>query len=89
MRALLGVCLAFALAGCSSVPIIETKLVDKPVPVFCKVELPAECPDSYAIDRVSANDSPVVINRALRAEIEQRWACEVKLRAAIKGCNTK
>jgi hypothetical protein len=29
----------------------------------------------------------LLINRALRAEIEERWACEIKLLAAVRGCN--
>jgi hypothetical protein len=77
----------FALLGCSSKPIIETKIVEKPVPVYCKVTMPAECKDAYAVDRVSAADDPVTINRAFRQEIEERWMCEIKLRAAVKGCN--
>lgn len=78
---------ALALIGCSTKPIIETKIVERPVPVFCNVETPAECKDAYAVDRVSAADDPVTINRAFRQEIEERWACEIKLRAAVKGCN--
>jgi hypothetical protein len=76
-----------ALVGCSSKPIIETKIVEKPVPVYCNVETPAECKDAYAVDRVSPQDNPITINRALRTEIEERWACEIKLRAALRGCN--
>jgi hypothetical protein len=80
--------ISLALVGCSSKPIIETKIVERPVPVFCNVETPAECKDAYAVDRVSAADDPVTINRAFRQEIEERWACEIKLRAAVKGCNS-
>ncbi|SEO77137.1 hypothetical protein SAMN05216316_1046 [Nitrosovibrio sp. Nv6] len=79
--------LSLALAGCAGKPVIETKVIDKLVPVHCKVEMPAECRDSYAVDRVSPADDALTINRALRAEIEERWACEIKLRAAVKGCN--
>lgn len=77
------------LVGCAGKPIIQTQIVEKPVPVRCQVETPPECKDAYAVDRVSAKDDPVTINRALRTEIEERWACEVKLRAAVKGCNAK
>jgi hypothetical protein len=89
--ALITVCalISMALAGCSSIPVIETKVVDRPVPVFCEVATPAECKSAYAVDRVSSKDDPLTINRALRAEIEERWACEVKLLAAVKGCNSK
>lgn len=79
----------FALAGCAGKPIIETQIVERLVPVHCTVEAPAECRDSYAVDRVSPADDAVTINRALRAEIEERAACEVMLRAAVKGCNAR
>jgi hypothetical protein len=50
--------------------------------------MPAECKSAYAVDRVSPGDNALTINRALRTEIEERWACEIKLRAALTGCNT-
>lgn len=78
-----------ALFGCVGKPIIQTQVIDRPVPVLCEVEMPAECKDAYAMERVSTKDDALAINRALRAEIEERWACEIKLRAAIKGCNAK
>jgi hypothetical protein len=76
------------LVGCASKPIIQTQVIEKPVPVYCKVETPTECKDSYAVDRVSVKDDPVVINRAFRMELEERAACEVMLRAAVRGCNS-
>jgi hypothetical protein len=79
--------ISLILASCSTKPIIQTQIVEKPVPVYCNVAMPAECKDSYAVDRVSAADDAVTINRALRTEIEERWMCEIKLRAAVKGCN--
>src|SRR5687768_8903851 len=79
--------LTIALAGCAGKPVIQTQVVEKLVAVPCNVTLPAECKDSYAVDRVSPADDALVINRALRSEIEERWACEIKLRAAVKGCN--
>jgi hypothetical protein len=79
--------ISLVLASCSSKPIIQTQIVEKPVPVYCDVGTPPECKDAYAVDRVSAADDPVTINRALRTEIEERWMCEIKLRAAVKGCN--
>lgn len=79
--------ISLAIAGCSTKPIIETKIIEKPIPVYCNVETPKECKDAYAVDRVSSADDPVTINRAFRQEIEERWACEIKLRAAVKGCN--
>ncbi len=79
---------ALVLAGCASKPIIQTQVIEKPVAVLCRVEIPVECQSAYAVDRVSAKDDALTINRALRAEIEERWACEIKLLAAVKGCNS-
>jgi hypothetical protein len=79
--------LSLALVGCAGKPIIQTQVIEKQIPVPCHVELPAECKEAYSIDRVSPADNALTINRALRAEIEERAACEVKLRAAVKGCN--
>ena len=77
-----------ALAGCAGKPVIQTQVIEKPVAVLCRVETPAECKSAYAIDRISSKDDALTINRALRAEIEERWACEIKLLAAVKGCNS-
>lgn len=76
-----------ALSGCASKPIIQTKIVEKPVPIYCEVKTPPECKDAYAVDRVSPADDAVTINRALRQELEERASCEIKLRAAVRGCN--
>lgn len=77
------------LAGCASRPVIQTQVIEKPVPVPvpCHVEMPVECKEAYSVDRVSPADNALTINRALRAEIEERTACEVKLRASVRGCN--
>lgn len=77
----------FFLAGCAGKPVIQTQVVEKPVAVLCHVETPAECKSAYAVDRVSAKDDALTINRALRTEIEERSACEIKLLAAVRGCN--
>lgn len=87
ISALVGVIAILALTGCSSKPVIQTQVIEKPVAVHCEVETPPECKDSYAVDRVSPKDDAVTINRAFRQELEERWACEIKLRAAVKGCN--
>jgi len=79
--------LALSLGACSSNPAVQARVIEKPVAVPCQVEIPRECKSAYAVDRVSAKDDPLTINRALRAEIEERWACEIKLLAAAKGCN--
>ncbi len=78
---------AILLGGCAGKPVIQTHIVEKPVAVPCRIEMPAECKSAYAVDRVSVKDDPLTINRALRAEIEERRACEVKLLAALKGCD--
>lgn len=80
--------IAALLVGCAGRPVIQTQVVEKPIPVFCQIKMPAECKEAYAIDRISSNDSPLTINRALRLEIEERAICEIKLRAALAGCNT-
>jgi len=80
---------SLALAGCAGKPVIQTQVIEKLVAVPCEVETPVECKDSYAIDRVSPADDALKINRALRAEVEERSACEVMLRAAVRGCNSK
>jgi len=79
----------FFFAGCAGKPIVQTQVIEKPVAVPCQVEIPHECKSAYAVDRVSAKDDALTINRALRAEIEERWACEIKLLAAVKGCNER
>lgn len=76
------------LAGCAGKPVIQTQVIEKPMPVYCKVQMPSECKDAYAVDRVSQADNAITINRALRVEIEERWKCEIRLRAAMKGCNS-
>ena len=81
--------LSLVLAGCANKPIIQTQVIEKPIPVPCHVEMPVECKDAYSVDRVSPADNALTINRALRAEIEERAACEVRLRAAIRGCSTQ
>lgn len=82
----LALVLTTLLAGCAGKPVIQTQVIEKPVAVPCLVDTPLECKSAYAVDRVSIKDDTLTINRALRAEIEERWACEVKLLAALKGC---
>jgi hypothetical protein len=77
-----------ALTGCAGKPVIQTQVIEKPVAVLCQVKTPAECKSAYAVDRISSRDDALTINRALRAEIEERWACEIKLLAAVKGCGS-
>lgn len=81
-----GLLIASILAGCASKPVMHTQLVEKPFPVYCRVQMPTECKDAYAVDRVSPSDDAITINRAMRIELEERASCEIKLRAAMKGC---
>lgn len=75
-------------SGCATRPVIQTQIVEVPYPVYCSIELPAECKPAYAVDRISVKDDALTINRAMRVEIEERSACEVKLKAALNGCNS-
>lgn len=79
--------LIVVITGCSSKPVIETQIVEKPVAVPCRVETPGECKEAYAVDRISARDDALTINRALRIELEERAMCQARLLAALKGCN--
>lgn len=79
------------LAGCAAQPTIvatDVKVVEKPVPVPCKVEIPAK-PVAY-VALVQLAGVPVVdlvpIWRAAEAELEARIAYEIKLEAALKAC---
>lgn len=86
----IGLVAAFLLTGCNGLTkqqVIDTQIIEKPVLITCKVDIPKECRDRYAVDNLMPGSDPVQENRALRAEIEQRAACEVQLRAAVKGCN--
>ena len=74
------------LAGCETAPrvVTETVIVEKPVPVPCRIP-PIEQP-RFAVNHVSPADDMVTINRALRAEIEQRRGYELRLEAGVKAC---
>jgi hypothetical protein len=76
-----------SLFGCAGKPVIQTQVIDRPIQIPCEVQIPGECKDAYAVDRVSPADNMLAVNRALRAEVEERAACEVKMRAAVKGCS--
>jgi len=78
--------LAMFLSGCETAPrvVVETVVVEKPVPVPCRI--PPIVRPPFAVDRVSPADDMVTINRALRAEIEQRRGYELRLEAGVKVC---
>ena len=85
IRILLVLASAVFIAGCETAPpIVETVIVEKPVPVPCKIP-PIEQP-RFAVNHVSPADDMVTINRALRAELEQRRGYEIKLEAGVKAC---
>lgn len=74
------------LSGCATEPgpavPVETDIAVARAP--CKVEIP-DC-GRYALDGVSEADRLVAKGRAALAEIKQREACELRLRAALKAC---
>lgn len=70
------------LAGCTT-PAPERVLV--PVPVPCRVELPAE--PAWATDGLPAGAPLWDLARALLAERQQRIGYETQLRAALESCN--
>lgn len=74
------------LAGCAqepgpSVP-VEAGIAVSRAP--CKTEIP-DC-GAYAFDGISEADRLIVKGRAALAELKQRQACELRLRAALKAC---
>lgn len=89
MSLIAGLVIPISLQGCSSNPAIKAGVIEKPIPVPCVIAIPRECKAAYAVDRVSTRDDPLTINRALRAEIEERSACEIKLLAAVRGCDNR
>lgn len=83
---LMGLALASLLAGCATTePRIVYRDVKVPIPVPCKVDLPAE-PD-YATNSL-ALDAPIFdMVRALLVEREQRKARDVEVTAAARSCS--
>ncbi len=77
---------AAMLTGCATPQTVTTtEVIERPVPVRVKVTIPPECRKEYAVDTLQRGADPVQENRAMRAELEQRAACEAKLRAAVEG----
>ena len=77
--------IAFALTGCSATmpekPIVQTVLVEKPVP--CRIQ--AIDRPTWDTERVNPDD-PVSVSRSIRAELERRRGYEAQLEAAVKSC---
>lgn len=75
-----------SIAGCQGVPekpIVQTVIVEKPVQVPCRI--PAIERPAWETERANSAD-PVLVSRAIRAELEQRRAYEAKIEAAAKSC---
>jgi hypothetical protein len=76
----------FILSGCAAEPvkpIVQTVVVEKPVPVLCRVatiERPA-----WETERANPAD-PVMVSRAIRSELEQARAYLTQLEAAARAC---
>lgn len=78
--------IVWGLTGCQTQavkPIVQTVTVDRPVSVLCKVK-PIERP-AWETERANAAD-PVLVSRAIRAELEQRRAYETRMEAALQEC---
>ena len=76
----------FLLTGCQTMPekpIVQTVVVEKPVQVPCRI--PAIERPGWETERANAAD-PVLVSRAIRAELEQRRGYETRLEAAVKSC---
>lgn len=84
MKRLLGCVTLLALASCAAPGPSVPEETAVPVSQPCHVEIP-DC-GTYALDHVSEADRLIVIGRAAIAEIRQREACELRLRAALKAC---
>ena len=75
------------LTGCGMLEprtVIETVTIDKPVSVPCKI--PPIAVPAWTVDHVSPADDMVTLNRAIRAELEQRRGYEILLEAGVKAC---
>jgi len=82
---------AALLAGCAAQPTLvatDVKVIGKPVPVPCKIEMPARPVPHVSLVQLSG--VPMVdlvpIWRAVEAELGERIAYEIKLEAALKAC---
>jgi len=83
--------LILATSGCASKVVTETVVVEKPVPVLC--EAPDVLEPVWALDTVQLTGDAavdlVLLWRAAEAEIEQRIAYELALRAALQVCSAR
>ncbi|MDF3837167.1 hypothetical protein P3W85_30050 [Cupriavidus basilensis] len=82
----LGIAVSLVVAGCASPPqvITQTRTVEVPVAVPCKVE-PVPRP-AWALDQVDPGADVFTKGRAALMEVEQRKGYESRLKAAIAAC---
>lgn len=84
MKAWLAVVAMASCVGCSTYAPSRAERVEIPIVTPCRVE-PVVC-GPYALDQVSEADRLITKGRAALAEVKQREACEVRLRAALLTC---
>lgn len=72
------------LAGCATTKLPDVQRVEIPVPVPCKVAVPAR-PD-FAVDHLEIGSGIWRQMQALRAERLQRQGYEIELEAALQSC---
>jgi len=83
MKRALALCLL--LGACATKPAYTPpKVVEIPVSVPCKVQLPEK--PAYAADIVSLDEQIFALVQALLIDREQRQEREAKLEAAVKAC---
>lgn len=80
-----------ALAGCAPAAhtvATDVQIVEKPVPVPCRIEWPAKPTPHVALVQPSGNRAvdALLVWRAAEAELEERIAYEAKLEAAATRC---
>lgn len=75
-------CMALALAGCSSAPRLQT--VNVAVPIVCQEVVPPR--PAMPTKALASKPSLLDFVKAAQAEIERREGYEVKLRAALVEC---
>ncbi|NUA26089.1 hypothetical protein [Cupriavidus basilensis] len=78
--------LGMLLAGCAGAPqvITQTKTVEVPVAVPCKVKAVAR--PAWALDQVDPAADVFTKGRAALVEVGQRAAYEIRLEAAVAAC---
>lgn len=83
----LGVVLLCGCATSEQAVVVRPVEVRIPVPVPCKVG-PVDCGE-YELSKVRPEDRLIVKGRAALIEVQQREACEARLRAALAACSSQ